>query len=65
MKPLLSSFEEERANTNGAVERNPQDEVTSLGKIYKSNLLEPNISLITARNVTGHTKVRAETTDDE
>lgn len=61
MEPILSKLEKKNASDRiSAI--NPVDEITSLDKIYKSTLLQPNIIVEVG---TKETRVQRETTDDE
>lgn len=61
MEPLLSMFEERPEHVDEGEGLVPLEEATTLDKIYKSTLLQPDIVLHAGTKLT---KVYAETVDD-
>lgn len=62
MEPLLSRLEERNQQTGEDAALNPVEELTTLDRVHKSTLLQPDILPHASTRVT---KVRAETVDDD
>lgn len=64
-RPFLSRYEEALTSAGGGYKVRPQDETTSVDKIYSSTLLETDVASARINDISRYTKVLTETTDDE
>jgi len=64
-RPFLSRYEKALTGADGTSKVRPQDETTSIDKVYFSTLLETDVASARISDISKYTKVLTETTDDE